>query len=533
MAKVFLALLGVFSIMIAVNAQCQIDSPACNYTLTNQPSMTYAMNNRTAEFLPTLPGKYRFQFEATDLCTTKKITQDVTARCPTAPIVEATPSPLVVKQGGSATLSSVGSRAGFAGGSLSKIQWYVVSAPMNSGYTKDDVVSDSAAFTTMPLTIAGTYSFGLIVSDGCSERRNVTCFRVECNCGPTANAGATSTIWTNTPSCMNSNVVGNSAFTGAMDNRANLQSPEFYLDGSLSYDFDKSDVQDGVLTYDWDFIGWEPSYMDRTWTATTKVPATIQTFGYETKTVMEGQGGGLADYTKEFHFIQKPMLSQDKTTDSNPIPGNAVVTGPSAAVIPAGYPKMWPAFLAQEGFAAPTTTCHSDITKSQTTSTSVVPYSLERTSIKTPEGTDTVFCKIRIRQSAQAAVGNPGLFKSARNNPLAYLTVSNLNECKGLWTFQLTVTDGCGVATASKDSIRVNVRCNEPPVAIAACNNTQEWAGNSFDQVNLDGRSSMDADNSPSLTYTWSFVSSPALTAHCPEDGCLGSHNDEERSEVR
>jgi hypothetical protein len=52
---------------------------------------------------------------------------------------------------------------------------------------------------------------------------------------------------------------------------------------------------------------------------------------------------------------------------------------------------------------------------------------------------------------------------------------------------------------------------------VAACNNTQEWTGAAFDQVRLDGRSSVDRDNygKLSLTYSWTFVSQPS--GHCPQ----------------
>ena len=142
----------------------------------------------------------------------------------------------------------------------------------------------------------------------------------------------------------------------------------------------------------------------------------------------------------------------------------------------------------------------------------MTPYEQLITEVSGAVAKENLLCQVQIYQPAAEAN------QVARNNPLAYLSVSNLKQCMGMWIFRLTVRDACGSATQSTDDIMVHVRCNEPPVAVAACNNTQEWKGSFFDQVRLDGRSSQDKDNfGASLTYTWTFVQSEIPAGHCPK----------------
>ena len=104
--------------------------------------------------------------------------------------------------------------------------------------------------------------YKVIVSDGCSTSEFPVCFTVECNCAPTANAGATSTVWTNTPT------VFNNAATSSGTNNANGRS--WTLDGSLSFDFDLTDQ----LTYTWDFVSWRSLDPALDWDRTTNTQST-------------------------------------------------------------------------------------------------------------------------------------------------------------------------------------------------------------------------------------------------------------------
>jgi hypothetical protein len=137
-----------------------------------------------------------------------------------------------------------------------------------------------------------------------------------------------------------------------------------------------------------------------------------------------------------------------------------------------------------------------------------------------------VFCSIQITQwSADGGVTLPAF------NPVAYLSVSSFQPCTGMWKFRLTVKGQCGSASESYDDFAVNVRCNAPPVAVAACNTTIEWKGTSFEQVRLDGRGSGDRDSN-SLTYEWTFppgnnlpgsfcplVHKPCVESFCQQTG--------------
>lgn len=69
-------------------------------------------------------------------------------------------------------------------------------------------------------------------------------------------------------------------------------------------------------------------------------------------------------------------------------------------------------------------------------------------------------------------------------------------QCQGVLKFTLTVDDGC---TKSSDKIEIDVKCNNPPVAVACCDTTVAWAStnteNGFPTVTLDGRVRKSWDN--------------------------------------
>ena len=130
------------------------------------------------------------------------------AQCPPPPIPKLSVSSAQIYQDATATLDSAGTVAGYAGGVIQSYSWRVVKAPTDSAFfpmiASASVISTSSTiYTTARLAIAGQYQLMLSVFDGCSTASAVVCFEVQCNCGPTANAGATTTIWTNTGAAAN------------------------------------------------------------------------------------------------------------------------------------------------------------------------------------------------------------------------------------------------------------------------------------------------------------------------------------------
>jgi hypothetical protein len=457
--------------------------------------------------MPELPGTYEWSFQASDLCTTVMTNVSVTAHCPQKPTARAAVSPAVVMQGKKATLSSDASVANWIGGKIVSRTWIVLSAPVGSGYEPNQIVNPTAnalEFVTNELSVAGNYQFKLVVSDGCSNGETTACFEVKCNCGPTANAGATSTVWTNTPAMFNA---GN---TSAGDN-AVTDKTSFTLDGSLSYDFDKSET----LTYSWDFIEWEAAFQTpRTFSLDRNVAASLTSPGFMTY-AYPPTGGGASTFSKKYAFVLEPQLVAQETVYEPAAPvGTALPDMASGATAAAGFPRTFPEYIVtEEDFHSPTTSWHAEIARTIGTVTTVKQFKQTKATKIPVTSVGRTYCSIEIRQRPVAATSSSG-FTAAQNNPVASLFVSSFYDCRGLWSFGLRVTDGCGAITASNDTIKLNVRCNEPPVAVAFCNTTILWTGSAFDQVRLDGRGSGDPDTRE-LTYSWAFAQSPA--GHCPQ----------------
>ena len=205
------------------------------------PDLVYPANNNTLLFAPTRPGVYTFRYEASDLCKTTGADVSVTARCPPSPLPIAGISKPVLLQGEAATLTSTGTKAGYSGAFIQSYTWTALDVPVESSYYASQLskatLGSTMSFTTQPLTISGNYKFALSVFDGCSSATTVVCFKVECACSPTANAGATSTVWTNTAASLNGGLTstGNN-MAGLVDSAAaSGGGSAFRLDASLSY----------------------------------------------------------------------------------------------------------------------------------------------------------------------------------------------------------------------------------------------------------------------------------------------------------
>lgn len=484
------------------NVRCTVAQPACNHTLDDTlPSALFAglnQANGVSTFEPTLPGTYKWKFEATDLCKTVSSIISGVVRCPPAPEPSATIASSEIIQNSKATLSAQASRAGYDSGVIKSYAWTVLESPATSAYAANiaskTILGTNAVFETATLLVPGSYKFMVAVSDGCSTSFAAVCFQVTCSCGPTANAGATPTLWTNLDS---SSVLSS---TTATTNFASLASragsgTSWKLDGSLSYDFDN-----GALSYAWDFVSWTSvDPVSIVWTKSTVSAPALRA------TCSDSFDGTTKVQSCSFVRITQAATPQSST---NATRGDGAGVAFSVSGSTSSSSKTIPFYVDTEDFAEPTTSCKATIKRTNTTSYRVTPYSTTtQTILAVAEQTETL-CEIRILQEPTGT----GL---AQHNALAWLSVSSLRACRGMWTFSLTVTDSCGANSASVDMVKVNVRCNEPPVAVAACNNTQIWTGSSFEQVKLDGRSSYDVDNAiGTLTYTWTFKDVPQ--GHCP-----------------
>jgi len=439
-------------------------------------------------------------------------------------------------------------------------------------------VSGTVATASTPeLKIQGNYAVDLLVSDGCSTSTVRKCFEVQCNCRPTANAGATATVWSNNDGGNFRNLAGATGNTG-------VSGGGFLLDGSLSSDFDLFHSTTEQLTYQWDFVSWEPSnplayathfqpscaaraipygrvfsppgrgnyYNDAptvqtTWSNSTNISATANSVGYRTFT----QGTALA---RTIEFQRIPVIRTDMwtntTSESRPVT--------SAPTIRANdFPMWYPSYHnnavdnkpgGEENFmsfssdptattANPTTTgCMAWVTKQESLTIETTDVTTVSVLNKALQETNTVFCKIQISQSSAAdpkaalTILHPG--DSMRKLVPDVVTVASMEYCAGLWLFRLTVMDQCGASRASTDEILITVRCNRPPVAVVKCDTTVIFKSDAvffnsglqnsnslnggFEQVTLDGRSSSDADNDVGggyLTYYWSFLEHPAKHA--------------------
>jgi len=209
------------------------------------------------------PGKYTFSYAATNLCSTtaKNITGEV--RCPPPAQIGIQSSVTGdVLQGQTVTFTAIGAPStGWKSNGLSW-SWSVVAPAEAGGANFAAGIVNSLSTFKATFKISGAYSVDVVSFDGCSYVPARYCFSVICNCPPSANAGGTPTIWSNTAS---SSQVLSGLSTAAQNTAQNNQNGEgfgFKLDGSLSTDFDLFSSATEVLTYDWSIISWVPSLSD-------------------------------------------------------------------------------------------------------------------------------------------------------------------------------------------------------------------------------------------------------------------------------
>jgi hypothetical protein len=234
------------------------------------------------------PGKYTFEFRSFDLCTHKPSPQDVVhVKCPPQPkafIKFDKPNPDTDYFLGDEIRISTGDAKSKSEADPSFATKAVMTYKIKVLPCLDDATCQATTanhlktdFTTITAGTngiaeykwhstkdkgagkRGQYVVLLSVSDGCSTKYIKSCFTVGCNCGPTANAGKTVTMWSNNAAedaTNNNPIVNASNNAGLRDESTQV----FTLDGSLSYDFDLYHrTTPEILTYEWSFVAWEPA----------------------------------------------------------------------------------------------------------------------------------------------------------------------------------------------------------------------------------------------------------------------------------
>lgn len=562
------------------NLPCAFDTEEDFIAEATKENIKYGRKNANnkdqtqIDYFPSRPGKYTFEFESSDLCTSKNSSTEVHARCPPSPGAVITMTPDKTKsaynQFEQISISSAGSGPAPGFDRSMFLMTYKFSlvvpdqVPADSRLRKEFTptkIDDDVYSIEIPeelLEVAGDYQVRLEVSDGCSKNVAITCFKVICNCGPTANAGATKTIWSNNAGGNNRNEAGP------------LNS--FVLDGSLSYDFDLYHTKTERLTYSWSFVEWTPSnplafathFQPSCTTSPKPFPrvygGTSRGSSYYNPNPTENQGVWFAGLdangfkveqvtlgtvtTIVFKKLAPKVASETSEEERTSRPSTRTYNEPNE------YPLWVPRFNnnarvaeAEENFMdwswadgkkpamtdASTTSCMAWVENVVTVTETTQNYTVAKTTTTPQQEPDTLYCMVRITQNSKfdprafLTLEYPSAGDASVKNLLPYTGPYHSFEfCRGLWKFDLTVMDRCGPQTASTDQIMVSVRCNRPPVAIAGAATTvvfkAELAGGAggFEQVTIDGRNSYDEDNVGNgyLVYYWSFLEYPA--AHKP-----------------
>ncbi len=112
-----------------------------------------------------------------------------------------------------------------------------------------------------------------------------------------------------------------------------------------------------------------------------------------------------------------------------------------------------------------------------------------------PDGTITTYAWAKISGPANGTIANPAQATTAVNSLV-----------RGVYEFQLTVTDNSGASSKDTVKVTVNPAPNQPPVANAGSDQTITLPTNT---VNLSGTASFDPD-STITGYAWAKISGPA-----------------------
>lgn len=261
------------------NAQQQPNNSTapCGFLIDpNEKFDEFAVNEDIVTWRPKKVGAYTFIYSTKDLCSAVNITTKVFVRGPPPPICNITQSTQVALQRGTVTFSSKGSRLSPSypvntGVPNLSFKWFWVTAPFGedrpsfkNGTQITDVTSvdfpaeagmpatPGTQFKTPELRVSGGYTVRLEVADGFSTASATASFTVTCNCGPSANAGATQTIWSNSPGS------GKDGANGYWSNTPEVQDT-FTLDATATMDFDFIWGTGETLTYSWTFLEWIPA----------------------------------------------------------------------------------------------------------------------------------------------------------------------------------------------------------------------------------------------------------------------------------
>jgi len=569
------AILGVALLNLAAGQNCPDPARSCDHDLTfdktKQPD-EFAENLDNVQFYPEEPGVYELQYRAENLChfTTSSVTVNV--RCPPPPtvVVNADIFPLgsevlqnQVVQFRVNAAASVGISSSFT---YDFNLTYIEGTKRTQYQPMQSSVSNG--FTTSRLTKMGDYELLVVVNDGCSSVQKRFCFRVRCNCGPTANAGATQTIWTNAKEGRTVASTSNQMDNREFNSKAETGRLEFILDGTMSDDFDlRTEADQEKLTYDWSILEWipDPAMAAPVLTAEsvrgTVKPSNVPTGTWNVPTLSKSTTGqyrvtyvktGLDKSYLFYYFppLDRPGFSECSTetqarsgcgkykhTDYTPTNTTSQNNGwllPDASNVyqnPENFQTMnWPEnikpqYLQTYNNTDPTTTSKMAYLQFSTSTNIEASLHYNVTETAKSTGAQTKFCQIYIRQQSSA---DPRAYLSIENPNAAtektqfdtfkyYGTHGAFEVCRGLWKFRLLVKDQCSDPNAgSTDDIMLTIRCNRPPVAIAGCTDFVMFRRNlnggvGFDQVTIDARMSRDEDNHDELglTYFWSFDSVP------------------------
>lgn len=217
---------------------------------------------------PPRPGRYKFEFIAEDECGSevpRTASREIQASCPSPPVIKSVSgdnllADNIVKRGSKVTFSAEVEYQfllGKAGSERKVFSWYYIKKPINDpraaeepiatrdtlytdrcGVANSPCLGDARTYTTKSLDTPGDYTLEVQVTDGCSTTVKRICFKVECNCNPTAHAVAT---------------------TFQNQDRGSCVSKTLDLNGQQSYDFDIQTGEDKKLTYQWDMLSWTPA----------------------------------------------------------------------------------------------------------------------------------------------------------------------------------------------------------------------------------------------------------------------------------
>jgi len=493
-----------FAVLIVAGTMVDVGSGQGCYPATNKKVFNgnTVSNVRDLSFQPRFPGAYNFALSVQDYCqnVTKNVT--ITARCigpaprvnttrQTAEFVSEDARPIVGK-----SFSVGGSHVSpYDIKSITSYFWVLYSP---AGSKSKLLVSANRQSVSFKPDIANkTYTLKLAVYDGCAIAYQTLFLLARCDCKPNVNAGSPKTIRT----------WGDASTTYA-------------LDGSLSSPYSGTSAtglnSGASLTYEWSVTSWLPQQIEgqsareyADWRAALSMGAKtennndLKTYSWQqndptpTSRTFTIKNGTNSSQRVVSTADQKPLSTVtlvlwDSTAKqwspadfdpTVPFPGVSAglgVTnlGPARTATGFPLPSSKTTDAAQYG-AKPlqddTTSCCSPYILSTARSVEKVDTIIEETVTRS----FNVVCKVVL----SSATGIDGKAKFA---------LSDFKRCRGVFQFQLSVSDSCNTVT---DSVHVTFGCNQAPVVDLQADQFSFWVGDKFQSINVDGRRVSDVDD--------------------------------------